>query len=107
MALPDGMPALEADRITGPSIRFAGQPARWTGDDTSMSDRVALEARVTFDTVVGRRATAFLDVVNDGTTAIYYDWRKLSLPNPFGVPRPDVQQFYFDNNSGECQAMAV
>ena len=61
--------------VFGPSINFAGQPARWIGDGYSYQDKVGIEGRVTFETYSGDRVTSYLYIVNDGTTAVYYDWK--------------------------------
>ena len=61
--------------VFGPSIQFAGQAARWTGDSYSFADQVGIEARVNFETVAGDRVTSYLTIINNGTTSIYYDWK--------------------------------
>jgi hypothetical protein len=61
--------------IFGPSIQFAGQPARWTGDSYSFTGQIGIEARVTFEAYSGDRVTSYLTIVNDGTTSLYYDWK--------------------------------
>ena len=68
-------PDVHPQPVFGPSLLFAGQPARWTGDGCSFSDQVGIEARVTFETHASQRTTSYLELVNDGTTAIYYDWK--------------------------------
>ena len=69
--MPDRLP----ESIIGPSIRFAGQPARWTGEPNTFQGQLAVEARVAFESLAGDRTTSFLDIENDGTTAIYYHWK--------------------------------
>ncbi|XP_063409770.1 MYCBP-associated protein-like isoform X3 [Mytilus trossulus] len=96
--------------VFGPSLNFAGQPARWIGDGYSYQGQVGIEGRVTFETYSGDRVTSYLYIVNDGTTAVYYDWKKASkedyfdmkLPkdNPFDLVHQQVQRFYFNNSSG-------
>ncbi|GFO47749.1 mycbp-associated protein [Plakobranchus ocellatus] len=66
--------------VFGPSLLFGGQAARWTGDSFSYKDEVGIEARVTFEAFTGDRVTSFLELVNDGTTSIYYDWKVSSTP---------------------------
>ncbi len=65
-------PDVHAPPVFGPSLLFSGTPARWTGD---VDGHVGIEARVTFEAFAGQRVTSHLEVANDGTTAIYYDWR--------------------------------
>lgn len=61
--------------VFGPSIQFAGQPARWTGNSGNFEGQIGLEARVTFEAFAGQRTISYLEVTNDGTTTIYYDWK--------------------------------
>lgn len=68
-------PDVYPEPVFGPSILFAGQPARWTGDSVKFKGQVGIEARVTFEAYAGRRATSYLEIFNDGTTCIYYDWQ--------------------------------
>ncbi|XP_061190862.1 MYCBP-associated protein-like isoform X2 [Saccostrea echinata] len=88
------------EAVFGPSISFAGQPARWTGDSHSYADQIGIEARVTFESLAGDRVTSYLYIVNDGTTAVYYDWKRLPRENPFDLVHARVQRFYFNNSSG-------
>ena len=69
----------QPEQVYGPSINFAGQPARWTGDSYSFKDQVGIEARVTFESYAGSRVTSYLYIVNDGTTAVYYDWKVIKV----------------------------
>lgn len=84
----------------GPSLLIAGQAARWTGDSNSFRDQLGLEARVSFETYASRRTTSYLELTNDGTTALYYDWKKVPKTNPFDVVNAKVQRFYFNTSSG-------
>lgn len=86
--------------VFGPSIQFAGQAARWTGDSFSFKEQVGIEARVNFETFSGDRVTSYLTIVNNGTTAVYYDWKKRPKDNPFELAQTSVQRFYFNNSSG-------
>ncbi|CAM9914085.1 unnamed protein product [Lampetra fluviatilis] len=88
--------------IIGPSIRFCGQPARWTGAEPIHEDELGIAARITFEALAGEKATSYLEVVNDGTTAIYYEWERLVQPGSFpnGHARAHVQRFYFDVTGG-------
>ncbi|CAH1789365.1 unnamed protein product [Owenia fusiformis] len=93
---PDVIPA----PIFGPSLQFAQQAARWTGDSHSFEGRVGLEARVSFECYSGQRCTSFLEIKNDGTTSIYFDWKRLPKTNPFDIVNARVQRFYFDTSNG-------
>ncbi|XP_071490212.1 MYCBP-associated protein-like [Diadema antillarum] len=87
--------------IVGPALKFNGYPARWTGDSTSHKGQVACSSRVTFEAFAGVRTTSHLELVNEGTTTIYYDWKKIPKLNPFeGCSTPRIQRFYFNTSSG-------
>ncbi|XP_072032494.1 MYCBP-associated protein-like isoform X2 [Amphiura filiformis] len=87
--------------ITGPSLQFNDYAASWTGDSHSRKNSIAHGARVTFEAFAGERITSFLQLVNNGTTTIYYDWKKIPKVNPFeGCATPKVQRFYFNTSSG-------
>ncbi len=70
-----GHPDVHPEPILGPSLQFAGESACWTGDDHSFQGQKGLEARIAFETFAGERTTAHLEVVNDGTTCLYWDWK--------------------------------
>ena len=61
--------------VFGPSLLFAGQAARWTGDSVMYTGQVGLEARVRFESLTEQRITSVLDLTNDGSTTVYYDWK--------------------------------
>uniref|UniRef100_A0A8C2UFX5 MYCBP associated protein n=1 Tax=Coturnix japonica TaxID=93934 RepID=A0A8C2UFX5_COTJA len=64
-------------------------------------DEVGIAARITFETVVGEKAESFLTVSNDGTAAVWYDWRRLPQHIPSrGTTRTRMRCFYFDARPG-------
>uniref|UniRef100_A0A8C6XBV0 MYCBP associated protein n=1 Tax=Naja naja TaxID=35670 RepID=A0A8C6XBV0_NAJNA len=70
-------------------------------ETTSYVGEVGIAARVTFEILVGDKAESLLTVSNDGTTAIWYDWRR--LPPPFTFQEKitrGIQNFYFNTRSG-------
>lgn len=85
--------------IFGPCIVFGGQTADWTGNDFENSGLIALESRLNFETKAGKRVLATFEILNIGTTSIYYEWRKLPDLNPFDLNNQKVQRFYFDTRS--------
>lgn len=93
-------PDVRPPPIFGPAVQFAGQEARWTGDCDSMVGQVGIEARVAFEAYSGTRVTSYLEVVNIGTTSVFFDWKKLPKENPFDLVQPQAQRFYFNNSSG-------
>ncbi|XP_071943244.1 MYCBP-associated protein-like isoform X2 [Antedon mediterranea] len=95
-----GQPDIEQPFI-GPSLQFNDFTARWGGDSHSMKGKLANSARVTFEAFAGVRNTSHLYLVNDGTTTIYYNWKKIPKINPFeGCATPKTQRFYFNTSSG-------
>jgi len=73
-------PDVYSSPIFGPAIRFAGEILQWAGDGHSSEGKIAVDARVTFETFAGCRSTSFLEIINLGTTAMYFSWKvKLSV----------------------------
>ncbi|PAA71094.1 hypothetical protein BOX15_Mlig027551g1 [Macrostomum lignano] len=87
-------------RVTGPSMLFGGQPARWLGDPHRYRGSPGIEARVFLDSMVGQPTSQYLEFENDGTTVLFYRWRRLEQANPFGLVKPPVRRFYFDTSGG-------
>jgi hypothetical protein len=82
--------------INVPCIIFSGQIAQWTGNNTENTDIVAIESRLNFETKAGKRVSAVFEIVNIGSTTIYYDWVKIPDDNPFEIVNSKTQRFYFD-----------
>ncbi|XP_041077074.1 MYCBP-associated protein-like isoform X2 [Polyodon spathula] len=85
-----------------PSINFCGQPAQWIGTTDSHKGEVGIAARLTFEAFVDDRATSHLDVTNDGSTAVYYSWKRLPHPPSFKEIQRErhMQRFYFNTSGG-------
>ncbi|XP_041076057.1 MYCBP-associated protein-like [Polyodon spathula] len=85
-----------------PSIQFCGQPAQWIGTTDSHKGEVGIAARLTFETFVDDGATSHLDVTNDGSTAVYYSWKRLPHPLSFKEIQRErhLQRFYFNTSGG-------
>ncbi|GCB62498.1 hypothetical protein scyTo_0014504, partial [Scyliorhinus torazame] len=94
-------PDVIEDPIIGPSIMFSGQPARWLNDTCSHKNDVAMIVRLTFEAMAGDRVISCLQVINDGTTVIYYKWKRLPEPEHCIVKPSNslMQKFYFNTNS--------
>uniref|UniRef100_H9H1I9 MYCBP associated protein n=1 Tax=Meleagris gallopavo TaxID=9103 RepID=H9H1I9_MELGA len=89
------------ETVLGPSLDFCGQPARWINCIASCRDEVGIAARLTFETVVGEKVESFLTVSNDGTAAVWYDWRRLLQQIPSReTTRMCMRCFYFDARPG-------
>eukprot|EP00076_Gallus_gallus_P027619 XP_015150978.1 radical S-adenosyl methionine domain-containing protein 1, mitochondrial isoform X5 [Gallus gallus] len=91
------------ETVLGPSLDFCGQPACWINCIASCRDEVGIAARLTFETVVGEKAESFLTVSNDGTAAVWYNWRRLlqQIPSREAMRmRMRMRCFYFDARPG-------
>ncbi|XP_059938261.1 MYCBP-associated protein isoform X1 [Mesoplodon densirostris] len=88
--------------ILGPSLLFCGKPACWIrGSNPEDKRHVGIAVRLTFETLEGEKASSELTVVNNGTVAIWYDWRRRSQLDPFqDLKRNRMQRFYFNNREG-------
>ncbi|XP_046350342.2 MYCBP-associated protein-like isoform X3 [Haliotis rufescens] len=93
-------PDVYPEPVFGPSLQIAGQPARWTGDSHGFIGQPGIQARISFESYTSERITSYLEIINDGTTSIYYDWKQLPKDNPFELVQATVQRFYFNNSSG-------
>ncbi|NWZ27926.1 MYBPP protein, partial [Asarcornis scutulata] len=90
---------LVPEAVWGPSLDFCGQPARWINCITSCRHIVGIAARLTFETAAGEKAESFLTVSNDGTAAVWYNWRRLLQQIPSRETKR-MQCFYFDARPG-------
>lgn len=62
---------------------------------------VGISVCLTFETLEGEKTSSELTVVNNGTVAIWYDWRRWPQLDAFqSVKRNRGQRFYFDNRQG-------
>nr|XP_056720260.1 MYCBP-associated protein [Euleptes europaea] len=93
-------PDVFEEPVLGPSLMFCGQPARWI-NNSSHEGEIGIAARVTFEILVGEKAESWLTVSNDGTAAIWYDWRRQSQPFSFQEKKgARMPYFYFNTRSG-------
>jgi hypothetical protein len=68
-------PDVYPEAVFGPSVRFGGFRAQWTGDSFSRRGEVGVETRVSFESYAGERTVSFLEIGNDGTSSIYFSWK--------------------------------
>ena len=63
--------------IFGPSLSIGGHTAQWNGPRSkgTSTGQVGVPCRVIFEANVGDRITSYLNICNDGTTAIYFSWK--------------------------------
>ncbi|KAK2909424.1 hypothetical protein Q8A67_005261 [Cirrhinus molitorella] len=76
-----------------PALRVCGDLALWTGSTSSHQEQEGLSVRLMFETVTGQSVSADLELSNEGSTAIYYSWEKLTQTNTL------TQHFYFNNTT--------
>uniref|UniRef100_A0A8C6EFI5 MYCBP associated protein n=1 Tax=Microcebus murinus TaxID=30608 RepID=A0A8C6EFI5_MICMU len=63
--------------------------------------QVGIAACLTFETIEGEKTSSKLTVANNGTVAIWYDWRRQHQPDAFeDLKRSKMQRFYFNNREG-------
>ncbi|XP_006833711.1 PREDICTED: MYCBP-associated protein [Chrysochloris asiatica] len=88
--------------ILGPSLLFCGKPACWIrGSNPQDKNQVGIAARLVFETLEGKKTSSELTVVNNGTVAIWYNWRRQSQLQSFqDLKRNRMQRFYFNNRPG-------
>lgn len=88
--------------IFGPSLSIGGHTAQWNGSrGQRVPGQVGVASRVIFEASVGDRVTSHLNICNDGTTAIYFSWKKIPRTNVLGTKLAgQTQRFYFDTKSG-------
>ncbi|XP_051058589.1 MYCBP-associated protein isoform X2 [Phodopus roborovskii] len=88
--------------ILGPSLLFCGKPACWIrGSNEDDKKNIGIGVRLTFETLEGEKTSSELTVVNNGTVAIWYDWRRRPQMDFFQeLKRNRTQRFYFNNREG-------
>ncbi|XP_051852576.1 MYCBP-associated protein [Antechinus flavipes] len=88
--------------FVGPSLLFCGKPACWLDSTLPPGEReIGIAVRLTFETMEGERTSSVLTVVNNGTAAIWYNWRRLQQPDAFEEFKDSRQQrFYFNTKEG-------
>lgn len=84
-----------------PALIFDGQQLQWLEkSDNRPAQLKLLERCVIFETLLHKQVESYLDIVNNGTTAIFYQWKKLPKYKPFGIFHHPVQRFYFNESDG-------
>ncbi|XP_039702249.1 MYCBP-associated protein [Pteropus medius] len=88
--------------ILGPSLLFCGKPACWIRSSNPQDKKhIGIAVRLTFETLEGQKTSSELTVVNNGTVAILYDWRRRSQLDSFQeLKRNRMERFYFNNREG-------
>lgn len=97
------MLTLEKSRVNQHEWVSLGQrlPQRYLSYLLLPQKHVGIAARMTFETLEGQKTSSELTVVNNGTVAIWYNWRRQSQPDSFqGLKRNRMEQFYFNNREG-------
>uniref|UniRef100_A0A8C9A0J3 MYCBP associated protein n=1 Tax=Prolemur simus TaxID=1328070 RepID=A0A8C9A0J3_PROSS len=95
-------PDVSSMPILGPSLLFCGKPACWIrGSNPHDKRHVGIAARLTFETLEGEKTSSELTVTNNGTVAIWYNWRRQHQLDTFqDLKRSRMQRFYFNNREG-------
>ncbi|XP_075415410.1 MYCBP-associated protein [Tenrec ecaudatus] len=100
--LPTSYPDMLPMPVLGPSLLFCGKPACWIRSSNAQDkSQVGIAARLVFETLEGEATSSALTVVNNGTAAISYTWRRQAQHHSFqDLKRDRVQRFYFNNRPG-------
>ncbi|XP_064179535.1 MYCBP-associated protein isoform X1 [Anguilla rostrata] len=90
-----------AEAVSVPALHFCGQPARWIGSPSSHKGEVGIAVRLTFEALEGEQASSYLELQNEGSTALYYTWQRLPQEHSFPETQPHVhtQHFYFNTST--------
>lgn len=87
--------------IIGPALCIGDHMLLWEEPPSVIEDVSPIEERVLFEGGPGEAVTVNLDLVNSGTTALYYSWEQIPNPNPLGtILHEGIQRFYFDMEGG-------
>nr|XP_023651467.1 MYCBP-associated protein isoform X1 [Paramormyrops kingsleyae] len=98
------------DTVLVPVLHFCGHRACWTGSSPSHQGAVGVTGQLSFEAPIGQKTSSYLELHNEGSTAIYYYWRRQALRHSFreadghgyretgGHGRG--QSFYFNSNTG-------
>ncbi|KAK2919251.1 hypothetical protein Q8A73_003622 [Channa argus] len=75
--------------------------AKWTGNFPSNQGDVGINATIIFEAPTGDRASSHLELQNEGSTAIFYSWQQLPVPNSFPNLHSQTKSlhFYFNSSS--------
>ncbi|KAJ8362962.1 hypothetical protein SKAU_G00117930 [Synaphobranchus kaupii] len=92
----------DTTRAAVPALRFCGQLARWLGSPSSHKGEVGIAVRLTFEALEGEQASSYLELQNEGSTALYYTWQHLPQEHSFPETQQHVhtQHFYFNTSTG-------
>lgn len=94
-------PDVIQEQVSGPSIVFGGITAGWTGSTNENLGHTGAVSRILFESRTGKRSLSHLELKNNGTTTIYYDWRKVPVMPSFEDSKQDTtQRFYFNTSEG-------
>ncbi|MGH0118435.1 UNVERIFIED_CONTAM: hypothetical protein FKN15_054287 [Acipenser sinensis] len=94
----------EMDEKENHPVRTGSKYDKWMRMILTFTENgeVGIAARLTFEAFVDDRATSHLDVTNDGSTAVYYSWKRRPHPPSFKEVQRErhVQRFYFNTSGG-------
>ncbi|XP_076584343.1 MYCBP-associated protein isoform X2 [Chaetodon auriga] len=90
------------DALSIPALRFCGHLASWTGTSATKQGEIGISGTITFEALTGERASSHLELHNEGSTAIFYSWQQLLIPQSFPHLRSQTKSpvFYFNSSSG-------
>ncbi|XP_029949269.1 MYCBP-associated protein-like [Salarias fasciatus] len=93
---------VQSEPLCIPALRFSGQLATWTGNSATKQGEVGISSTVTFETLTGEIDISYLELQNEGSTVVYFNWQKLPRKPSFCIlpSRTKKSPFYFDSSPG-------
>ncbi|CAI9736083.1 Hypothetical predicted protein [Octopus vulgaris] len=85
--------------ITGPALLLNGRQVNWFLDPNDPQGN-SLEFMFYFEALLDQKDKSCMFIQNNGTTAIFYKWKKLFKDNPFNPFQRQHQYFYFNDSDG-------
>eukprot|EP00106_Octopus_bimaculoides_P002057 XP_014769499.1 PREDICTED: MYCBP-associated protein-like [Octopus bimaculoides] len=85
--------------ITGPALLLNGRQVNWVLNNEGSQENT-LEFLFYFEALLEQKDKSCLFIENNGTTAIFYKWKKLVKDNPFNPYQRQHQYFYFNDSDG-------
>ncbi|XP_029987550.1 MYCBP-associated protein [Sphaeramia orbicularis] len=98
-----------------PALRFCGKLATWTGNSTTHQGEVGISARMFFESLTGQISVSNMELHNEGSTAIFYNWQQIPLPQylPHLLSKKRKRTYFYFNPSpgvispGETQKVEI
>ncbi|XP_075896140.1 MYCBP-associated protein isoform X2 [Nelusetta ayraudi] len=93
---------VQSDALLIPALKFCNQLARWTGNSAIDQGKVGISATLFLEALSGESVSSPVELHNEGSTAIFYQWERLEVPRSLTKLRSYTRNtcFYFNHSSG-------